>query len=143
MDCRAASKQRTQDTRDSCLGALGKTPTYGGSEGAYAKELAGELSSKLSIALVQGRAHLRMGGGDLLSVCTLLTGLRWVLKPQTAPEATAPQSVLVQTFAAGIDLSFQYHQLAQEPTLAAAPVSLPLILASTIAATASLTYCSA
>ena len=57
--------------------------------------------------------------------------------------ATTPQSILVQTYEVDIDVCFQYHQLAQELTLAAAPVSFPFTFASTTAATASLTYCSA
>ena len=58
-------------------------------------------------------------------------------------EASTLELVLVQTCEAGIDVCFQYHQLAQELTLAAAPVSFPFTFASTTAATASLTYCSA
>ena len=46
-------------------------PTNGGTEGAYAEELAGELGSKFCIALVQGRAHLHMDGGTFLSVWAL------------------------------------------------------------------------
>ena len=68
MSCRfiSAWKQRIKDAWTHAS-MHEEDPTNGGAEGADAEELAGELGSKLGIALVQGRAHLHRDIGTLLS----------------------------------------------------------------------------
>ena len=72
-----------------CIDTLGD-PTCSGFKGAYAEELAGELGSKVCIALVQSRAHLHMKGGTFIFSLDVAHEANISVKPQTAP-AMGPQ----------------------------------------------------